>query len=140
MARRLNFHWIHFQAVGVDIVAVYLIIFVITYYVTILLLPGATSRTYNVSSMFPDLSSPINVWQMTLRLATDTSVSVIWTFVNMTLSATRPLATVAKDSKVSTDWSRWIDTDMRIATRRIGAFASNEMHTGRDSFCCRIVR
>jgi len=122
-----------FQAIGIHVVGVNLIVFVITYQVTIVIFGRATRSLYSVSSMFPDLPSPVDVWQMAFTLAASTSVSVIGTFMNMTFRAACPLAAIAEHGKVFADRSGWIDTNVCIATCRVRTFTTKEMQASRYS-------
>lgn len=74
------------------------------------------------------------MWQVALALAADTSVSVIGTFMNMAFWTLSTFATVAKDSKVFADSSRWVHTNVCIATIRVRAFTTKEMQASSDSF------
>ncbi len=76
---------------------------------------------------------------MASALAAYPSVSVVGTFMNMTFWTLFSFATVAEDSKVFADRSRWAYTNVCVATGRIGAFTTKEMQAGRNSFWARVM-
>lgn len=76
---------------------------------------------------------------MTFALAAYPSVSVVGTFMSMTFWTLFSSATVAKDSKVFADRSRWVHTNVCVTTARIGTFTTQEMQAGRNSFWGRIM-
>lgn len=59
--------------------------------------------------------------------------------MDMAVQAFSAFATVSEYRKVSTDWSRGVDADMSIATRRVRTFATKEMEAGWDTLWGRVV-
>ncbi len=65
--------------------------------------------------------------------STCTCVAEIWAFIDMALCAVCTLLAVPIDAEGSADWGSWRDSDMGIATVRVGTVAFGKVQAGRCS-------
>lgn len=127
-------------SVRVKIITVVLAL--VTRDVTIIIVDEKRSNIFATGLLgcrFAYLTCSVNMRKLTPLLCARACIGIVWTFMDMLISAFSALCAVTVDGKVAAHRCRRADLDMRVSTVRIRTISPEEVHARRHAVWCRCM-